>query len=175
MKIERRVEVEQRRTWTFGWQRSLALVGALAVGAFLVIGSCDGDNKTGALTPSGKGGAGTVGPGSGGSGAFAGDDLIASAAQSLANGRNTFRFDTFGDEAFWGDALKLHLAIEGPAHGGVAPGVSPRTALALGLKVDVDALPPSIVQALQSGAVNLDDPAATLTLLRLNAVVGLTG
>ena len=69
----------------------------------------------------------------------------------------------------------LHLAVEGPAHGGVAPGVSPRTALALGLKVDVDALPPSIVQAVQAGAVNLDDPAATLTLLRLNAVVGLTG
>src|SRR3954452_18525320 len=108
--------------------------------------------------------------------AQAATDSVLSDAQSMVlEGRRTFRFDTFGDEAFWGDALMLYLAVEGPAHGGVAPGVSPRTALALGLKVDVDALPPSIVQALQSGAVNLDDPAATLTLLRLNAVVGLTG
>jgi hypothetical protein len=175
MKIERRVEVEQRRTWTFGWQRSLALVGALAVGAFLVIGSCDGDNKTGALTPSGKGGAGTVGPGAGGSGAFAGDDLIASAAQSLANGRNTFRFDTFGDEAFWGDALKLHLAIAGSANGGVGAGVSPQTALSVGLKVDAEAVPADVAAGIKAGTVDLTDPKTTLALLKLNAVVGVTG
>jgi hypothetical protein len=103
------------------------------------------------------------------------DPVVNDAQSMILEGRRTFRFDTFGDEAFWGDSLMLHLAVEGPGHGGVPPGVSPRTALALGLKVDVDALPPPTVQALRSGMVNLDDPAVTLTLLRLNAVVGLTG
>ncbi len=95
--------------------------------------------------------------------------------QALARGRRTFRFDTFGDEAFWGDTLKLHTAIEGAAFGGVGPGVSPATALGVGLKVDVDALPASIRQALAAGQVNLNDPAVTLQLLALNAVVGVTG
>ena len=63
-------------------------------------------------------------------------------------GRRIFRFDTFGDEAFWGDTLKLHLAIEGERFGGVGPGVSPATALAVGLKVDADALSPSVLNAL---------------------------
>lgn len=93
----------------------------------------------------------------------------------IAAGRQTFRFDTFGDQAFWGDTLKLHQAIGGAKLGGVGPGVSPRTALAVGLKVDLDALPPSLVKALKAGQVNLDDPAITLALLKLNAVVGLTG
>jgi hypothetical protein len=93
----------------------------------------------------------------------------------LAEGRRTFRFDTFGDEAFWGGALRLHEAIEGAAHGGVGPGVSPRTALAVGLKVDVDALPEAVVDAIQEGQVNLDDPNVTLLLLQQNAVVGVTG
>jgi hypothetical protein len=89
----------------------------------------------------------------------------------IAAGRQTFRFDTFGDQAFWGDTLKLHQAIEGAKLGGVGPGVSPRTALAVGLKVDLDALPRSLVIALKAGEVNLDDPAITLALLKLNAVV----
>jgi hypothetical protein len=93
----------------------------------------------------------------------------------IADGRQTFRFDTFGDQAFWGDTLQLHQAIEGAKLGGVGPGVSPKTALAVGLKVDVDALPPSLVQALKAGQVDLDDPATTLALLKLNAVVGVTG
>jgi mono/diheme cytochrome c family protein len=90
-------------------------------------------------------------------------------------GRRTFRYDTFGDEAFWGDTLGLHKAIEGARLGGVGPGVSPKTALAVGLKVDVDALPPSLITALKNGQVNLDDSATTLALLKLNAVVGVTG
>src|SRR5690242_3699532 len=53
--------------------------------------------------------------------------------QLIAQGRQTFRFDTFGDEDFWGGALGLDKAIEGAAHGGVGPGVSPKTALAVGL------------------------------------------
>jgi hypothetical protein len=96
-------------------------------------------------------------------------------SQQPDEGRQIFRFDTFGDEDFWGGTLQLHKAIEGARFGGVGPGISPRTALALGLKVDVDALPNPIRVALQQGRVNLDDPAVTLLLLRLNAVVGVTG
>lgn len=99
----------------------------------------------------------------------------ANAMQLLAEGRDTFRFDTFGDEAFWGDTLQLHQAVEGMSFGGVGPGLSPKTALALGLKVDASALPGNLIPALKQGKVNLDDPAVTLQLLTLNAVVGLTG
>ena len=90
-------------------------------------------------------------------------------------GRNTFRFDTFGDEAFWGDALQLHEAIKGAALGGVGPGISPAAALSLGLKVDVDALPQPLINQIRQGRVNLNDPATTVALLRLDAVVGLRG
>ena len=93
----------------------------------------------------------------------------------MDEGRRTFRFETFGDEAFWGDALKLHQAIAGSKLGGVGTGVSPRTALAVGLKVDVDALPDSLREDLARARVNLDDPATTLALLKLNSVVGVTG
>jgi len=95
--------------------------------------------------------------------------------QLVAQGRNIFRFDTFGDQDFWSGTLQLHRAIEGAANGGVGPGVSPATALAVGLKVDQDALPAALVQQIQAGKINLNDPAVTLALLRLNAVVGLTG
>ena len=97
-----------------------------------------------------------------------------SAAQ-LEEGRRTFRYDTFGDEDFWGGQLRLHEAIAGAANGGVGDGVSPTVALASGLKVDLDALPPEIVNGLKRGTVDLDDPAVTLQLLQLNAVVGVTG
>jgi hypothetical protein len=94
------------------------------------------------------------------------------ALQMIQEGRQTFRFDTFGDEAFWGDALQLHKAIAGKKLGGVGPGVSPQTALAVGLKVDQDALPADLVQRLKRKQVDLGDPATTLALLKLNAVVG---
>ncbi len=97
------------------------------------------------------------------------------AAKQVASGRNAFRFDTFGDEDFWGGALRLHEAIAGAANGGVGPGLSPKAALGVGLKVDVRALPPSLVRALQTGRVNLDDPAVTVALLARNAVVGVRG
>ena len=93
----------------------------------------------------------------------------------LTQGRETFRFDTFGDESFWGDALKLHLAIAGADNGGVGPGVSPETALAVGLKVDSEALPQQLIARLRQGRVNLADPATTLALLKLDAVVGVKG
>ena len=90
-------------------------------------------------------------------------------------GRQTFRFDTFGDEDFWGGTLRLHEAIEGAGHGGTGPGVSPATALAVGLKVDVDALPLAVQNAIAAGQVDLNSPDTTLALLDLNAVVGVTG
>ena len=131
--------MEQRQKWKrLGWEGSVVLLGALAVGASAGAASCD-DSKTSGL---GAGGAGHIGGGgSTGTGSFAGDDVVVAAAQSVIDGRKMFRFDTFGDEAFWGDTLKLHLAIAGSANGGVGPGVSPKTALAVGLKVDAEALP----------------------------------
>jgi len=64
---------------------------------------------------------------------------VQNAVDKVQQGEQIFRFDTFGDQAFWGDTIKLHQAIEGAKLGGVGPGVSPKTALAVGLKVDVDA------------------------------------
>jgi hypothetical protein len=103
------------------------------------------------------------------------DAQITQHAQAMMEeGRKTFRYDTFGSEAFWGDALELHKAIAGAKNGGVGPGVSPKTALSVGLKVDADALPAPLKKQLAAGKVNLDDPATTIALLRLNAVVGVT-
>ena len=94
----------------------------------------------------------------------------------ISKGREIFRFDTFGDEDFWGGELQLHKAIEGAALGGVGDGVSPNTALTVaGLKVDVDALPGKLLSELRRGKVDLNSPATTLALLRLNAVVGVQG
>jgi hypothetical protein len=94
------------------------------------------------------------------------DAAIQNAQRLVNQGRQTFRYDTFGDEAFWGGALKLQTAIGA---------VSPTTALSVGLKVDVDALPKSLVTDLRNGAVDLNSPATTLALLKLNAVIGVTG
>jgi mono/diheme cytochrome c family protein len=81
-------------------------------------------------------------------------------------GRAIFRFDTFGDEQLWTDVLRMHEVI---------PTVDPATALAVGLKVDVEALPVEVVAALKAGHVDLTDPAVTVELVRLNAVVGVKG
>ena len=102
-------------------------------------------------------------------------EIRRNAQAMMEEGKKTFRYDTFGDEAFWGDALQLHKAIAGEKHGGVGPGVSPKNALAVGLKVDVDALPAALQAQLKGGKVDLDDPATTLALLKFNAVVGVTG
>jgi cytochrome c peroxidase len=93
----------------------------------------------------------------------------------LEEGKRTFRFDTFGSEDFWGGKLRLHEAIAGQKLGGVGPGVSPKTALSLGLKVDAQVLPAALVAQIRAGKVDLDDPATTAALLKLNAVVGVTG
>ena len=104
------------------------------------------------------------------------DDPIAdNAKQMLAEGKQTFRFETFGDETYWTDALQLNKAIAGEKNGGVGAGLSPKAALAAGLKVDMDVIPADVAAAIKAGKVNLDDPAVTLTLLQLNAVVGVKG
>lgn len=93
----------------------------------------------------------------------------------IAEGQRIFRFDTFGDEDFWSGLLHLDKAILGAANGGYGPGVSPMTALSVGLKVDSEALPPEVIEGINSGAISLNDPLTTVALLKLNAVVGVKG
>jgi Di-haem oxidoreductase, putative peroxidase len=88
-------------------------------------------------------------------------------AQQQPDGKSIFRFDTFGSEQFWTDVLQMQQVIREK--------VSPKTALSVGLKVDVDALPPTIIEALRARQVDLNDPAVTVQLLKLNAVVGVIG
>jgi cytochrome c peroxidase len=93
----------------------------------------------------------------------------------VAEGKEIFRFDPFGDEDFWSGILHIDKAILGAKNGGFGPGISPRNALAVGLKVDAEALPADVIAGIKSGAISLDDPANTVTLLKLNAVVGIKG
>lgn len=95
--------------------------------------------------------------------------------QYIADGKKIFRFDTFGSEEFWGGKLKLHQALAGAKLGGVGPGLSPKKALELGLKVDMEAVPKEVAAAIKAGKVDLNDPANTALLLKANAVVGVTG
>ena len=97
------------------------------------------------------------------------------ALHEVRKGREIFRYSTFGDEEFWGGLLGLHKGIAGEANGGVGPGIGPADALAVGLKVDVTKLPRAVRRAIRKEQVDLTDPAVTLELLRLGAVVGLTG
>jgi cytochrome c553 len=87
--------------------------------------------------------------------------------QTLAEGQRIFRFDTFGDEQFWTDTARMHEVVQ--------RSVSPKTALSVGLKVDAEAIPADVAQAIRAGQVDLNSPATTVTLLKLNAVVGLRG
>src|SRR3982751_4528778 len=82
-----------------------------------------------------------------------GDDLI-------AQGRQIFRFETFGDEAKWTDTLRMHEVI--------AAAVDPTTALSVVLKVDAEALPQSVKDGMAAGTVNLTSPATTLQLLKFD-------
>jgi len=104
------------------------------------------------------------------------DNVIGkNSSQMLSEGRRIFRYDTFGSEDFWGGKLRIHEAIMGEKNGGVGPGVSPKTALSAGLKVDIDALPAKIVAGLKKGAIDLDNPDTSLALLKENAIIGLKG
>lgn len=103
------------------------------------------------------------------------DQIALNADSMMEEGQRVFRFETFGDEAFWGDTLKLHEAIEGSRFGGLGNGVSPKAALSLGLKVDANELPNRLRKDIESGRVDLEDPANTLALLKENSVIGVTG
>jgi hypothetical protein len=103
----------------------------------------------------------------GGCGAEANTATTPATTSTVAEGQNTFRFDTFGDETFWTDKLQLNTVIQ--------TSVDPMTALSVGLKVDAEALPPSVVQGIQDGSIDLKSPATTVALLKLDAVVGLVG
>src|SRR5262249_61806308 len=88
------------------------------------------------------------------------------ARQLLDQGEQIFRFDTYGDETFWGDQLGLHQVVAS---------TSPSQALDLGLKVDSEKLPPAVVAEIKRGAINLNDPAVTVQLVKANAVLGVIG
>src|SRR5512140_1021361 len=94
-------------------------------------------------------------------------DAAAANAALVAQGQQIFRFDTFGDETKWTDALRMHEVI--------AAAVDPKTALSVGLKVDAEALPRAVVSGIQNGTISLTSPATTIALLKLNAVVGVRG
>ena len=85
----------------------------------------------------------------------------------VAEGKTVFRFDTFGDETFWTDTLRIHEVIR--------TSVSPLTALEVGLKVDADALPAEVKAGILNGSIDLNAPATTVVLLSLDAVVGVVG
>jgi hypothetical protein len=92
--------------------------------------------------------------------------IDAKAAPSISEGQFIFRYDTFGDEQLWTDVLQMQKAIRN---------VSPATALSVGLKVDSEALPPEIIEAILNKTIDLNDPKTTIQLLKLNAVVGVMG
>ena len=130
-----------RRSVAGTWQASLAIGAAAAAAA--ITSAC------------------------GGMGHSAEADADAAQAAQVEKGKQTFRFDTFGDEAQWTDAWRMHEVI--------SAAVDPVTALSVGLKVDAEALPAAVVQGIQNGSVDLKNPATTVALLKLNAVVGLKG
>jgi hypothetical protein len=98
--------------------------------------------------------------------------IDAHAAELLREGRDIFRYDTFGSEDFWGGQLRLHEAILGLEQGGVGPGLTPKQALQLGLKVDAGQLPEILARAIREASVSLEEPETTVALLRANSVVG---
>jgi mono/diheme cytochrome c family protein len=93
-------------------------------------------------------------------------------AESVGNaqvpaGQHVFRFDTFGDERFWTDTAHLNEVIQ--------TSVSPKVAFSVGLKIDADALPRDVIAAIRAGKIDLNNPAVTVALIKLNAVVGVIG
>jgi hypothetical protein len=104
------------------------------------------------------------------------DDKIDDHSKNMREqGREIFRYDTFGSEAFWGGKMGLHRAVAGQEHGGVGKGLTPREALQAGLKVDVGKLPSILVEAIKAAKVDLDKTGTTIALLKADAVVGVKG
>ena len=100
--------------------------------------------------------------------------VTGNANEMMEKGKAVFRFETFGDEVFWTDKLQLHKVIADKGAGGTGEGLSPKKALELGLKVDLDVLPKVLKMQIREGKL-LNDVDLTLTLLKLNAVVGVVG
>jgi len=141
-----------RPPWSVERASNLHLISS-GIGTLLLIVACatqSPSNRAAPQTPTGA--------------ESATDDF---SAATLAAGQRVFRFDTFGDEQFWTDTARMHEVVQ--------KSVSPATALKVGLKVDADAIPPDVAAAIKAGKVDLNDPATTVTLLKLNAVVGLQG
>ncbi len=132
---------------------------ALAVASSAVASSACGDDEQGDHAGARGGGVNgeTVGPAT----------ASKASADLIAQGQNIFRYWTFGDEQQWTDTLKINTVIESA--------VDPATALMVGLKVDIDALTPAVVNGVLDGSIPLDDPQTTLALIQLNAVVGIKG
>jgi mono/diheme cytochrome c family protein len=124
----------------FGIRRTPGIGALLLVPALALIVACSDNDSTGSEPP---------------------DPELAT------QGKDIFRFETYGDESFWTDTLRIHEVI--------TSAVDPTTALSVGLKVDAEALPAEVVQGIQNGSISLTDPATTVALLKLNAVVGLKG
>src|SRR5688572_30722133 len=158
------------RSFTLEGQVMIKLSNSLFSGASVLLAlACSGVDAGEAVDVEADGATGQVEL------AHGAPDAETAVLEKYRDGKQIFRYETFGDETFWGDKLQLHLAIAGEANGGIGAGVSPVTALSLGLKVDVDALPRSLQKKIQRGQVDLNDPAVTLALLKLNSVIGLTG
>jgi hypothetical protein len=135
------------------------------VASLLLLSGCKTTPETTPQNPAVK-----QGPGGGNQ-----DAIGTNAKKLLDEGRNVFRDDTFGSEEFWGGALQLHKAILGEKNGGIGPGVSPATAVSVGLKVDMERVPAPVAAGIASGVVKLDDPSNTIALLKANSVVGVKG
>src|SRR5437660_3422621 len=168
------IEPESKRSDSqrtgFAGKQLVALLKAMTLLVFVAVGLLYLAGRTSAQSDQDRDRRGGVQREGGFDGQISGN-----AQRMMEEGKRIFRFDTFGDEVFWTDTLKLHRAIEGAKLGGVGPGVSPKTALSVGLKVDMDALPADLVEKVKKGEVNLDDPATTLALIKLDAVLGLKG
>lgn len=102
------------------------------------------------------------------------DEIEKNSKELFEKGKAVFRFETFGDEVFWTDQLQLHKVIADEKHGGTGKGLSPKDALAAGLKVDLAVLPKALRKKIQEGKF-LDDPWVTLQLIKMNAVLGVVG
>ena len=130
----------------------LAWTAFLALGVWMTLGSCTPGDTADKAADTANG---------------ASQAAADMSPQTLAEGQQVFRFETFGDEQFWTDTARMHEVVQ--------KSVSPALALKVGLKVDAEAIPADVAQAIKDGKVDLNSPATTVTLLKLNAVVGLKG
>jgi mono/diheme cytochrome c family protein len=130
-------------------RRGAIVIAVALISTVVVVAACSSRQGVSGSTPSGF------------------DVVSDMSPATLAEGKRVFRFDTFGDEQFWTDTARMHEVVQ--------KGVSPTTALSVGLKVDAEAIPADVAQAIKAGQVDLNSPATTVTLLKLDAVVGLKG